>query len=475
MICGKHPPRRSSSACWNLCKLDSRPPVNTASPSDIGPRWFSPGVAGIGAASLLSDIGHEIPRSLLPALLTSLGAPAAALGLIEGVANGAAGAAKLLGGPIADDPQRRRTTAISGYATTAILSALIGVAASAWQVGALPLGAWTARGLRIPARNALLADLVPARAYGRAFGFERMMDNLGAIFGPLLALAIACRAIDRLRDPKGTPAQGTHDHSVETRASTDPPRQTRPDLPRNFCVRTWKCSRDSTHFARDATPIVAELLSVLNDTARRPCDRCSVGSTPNIYASPSLNRSRRTRFPISAFPTACAIGGAQISPIAAAPPSLLKPWIVSTCGNEKRTGELPQRKSAARSMTCVIRGLERPYVDPVYVPEQHPGLGREMLDRRRRFAARCRSETRQRATYSLPMRRSGLARQPSVLPHSGTRRSRRAESCKPRRPFARSGLHRDPDRQRFSTQLHIEEIAYRTASSESRERACAGF
>ena len=189
MICGKHPPRRSSSACWNLCKLDSKPPVNTASPSDIGPRWFSPGVAGIGAASLLSDIGHEIPRSLLPALLTSLGAPAAALGLIEGIANGAAGAAKLLGGPIADDPRRRRTTAISGYATTAILSALIGVAASAWQVGALRLGAWTARGLRIPARKALLADLVPARAYGRAFGFERMMDNLGAIFGPLLALA----------------------------------------------------------------------------------------------------------------------------------------------------------------------------------------------------------------------------------------------------------------------------------------------
>ena len=50
--------------------------------------------------------------------------------------------------------------------------------------------AWTARGLRVPARNALLADVVPATAYGRAYGFERAMDNLGAILGPLLAIGL---------------------------------------------------------------------------------------------------------------------------------------------------------------------------------------------------------------------------------------------------------------------------------------------
>ena len=51
-------------------------------------------------------------------------------------------------------------------------------------------GAWTARGLRVPSRNALLADAVPPDAYGRAYGFERMMDNLGAIGGPPLAIAL---------------------------------------------------------------------------------------------------------------------------------------------------------------------------------------------------------------------------------------------------------------------------------------------
>lgn len=153
--------------------------------------WLNRGVGAIGSASLLADLGHEIPTSLLPSFLTStLGAPAAALGLIEGVADGLAGAARLAGGALADDPHRRRDTAVAGYTATAVLSAGIGLATNAWQVAVLRTGSWVARGLRVPSRNALLADVVPASAYGRAYGFERMMDNLGAIGGPLLALAL---------------------------------------------------------------------------------------------------------------------------------------------------------------------------------------------------------------------------------------------------------------------------------------------
>lgn len=154
-------------------------------------RWLTPGVGGIGTLSLLADLGQEVPTALLPSFLTStLGAPAAALGLIEGVADGLAGVARLGGGALADDPERRRSVAVGGYTATAMLSALIGVAGAAWQVGVLRAGAWTARGVRVPARNALLADVVPSSVYGRAYGFERAMDNLGAIGGPLLALAL---------------------------------------------------------------------------------------------------------------------------------------------------------------------------------------------------------------------------------------------------------------------------------------------
>lgn len=159
--------------------------------SDGRERWLTPGVAGIGSASLLADAGHEIPTALLPSLLTStLHAPAAALGVIEGVADGLAGLARIGGGALADDPLRRRRVAVGGYAATAVLSAGIAVAGSVWQVGVLRAGAWFARGLRVPSRNALLADVVPATAYGRAYGFERAMDNLGAIVGPLLALGL---------------------------------------------------------------------------------------------------------------------------------------------------------------------------------------------------------------------------------------------------------------------------------------------
>jgi MFS family permease len=157
----------------------------------LHPRWLNRGVAGIGVASFFSDVSHEVPTALLPALLTTtLGAPAAALGTVEGIADGIAGAAKLAGGALADDPARRRATAMGGYTATAILSALIGAAAAVWQVAILRSAAWFSRGLRTPSRNALLTDVVAPEAYGRAYGFERAMDNAGAIGGPLLALAL---------------------------------------------------------------------------------------------------------------------------------------------------------------------------------------------------------------------------------------------------------------------------------------------
>ena len=172
-----------------LCAVGAADPVPQVPPP--GSPWLTPGVRGIGAASFFADVGHEIPTALLPELVTrTLGGSAAVLGLIEGASDGLAGATRFAGGALADDPGRRRRTAVGGYATTAALSGLIGVATSTAQVAVLRAGAWAARGLRVPARNALLADVVAPSAYGRAYGFERAMDNLGAIAGPLLALGL---------------------------------------------------------------------------------------------------------------------------------------------------------------------------------------------------------------------------------------------------------------------------------------------
>ncbi|MDQ6900913.1 MAG: MFS transporter [Candidatus Dormibacteraeota bacterium] len=108
----------------------------------------------------------------------------------RGLADGAAGGARLLGGALADDPERRRRVAAGGYIGTAVLAALIGLSGAIWQAALLRIAAWTTRGLRVPPRNALLADLTEPATYGRAYGFERAMDNLGAIVGPLLALLL---------------------------------------------------------------------------------------------------------------------------------------------------------------------------------------------------------------------------------------------------------------------------------------------
>ena len=80
--------------------------------------------------------------------------------------------------------------ASGGYLVTAAATGAIGLAVTVWQAGLLRAAAWLARGVRSPARDAMLASLAPPTAYGRAFGLERAGDNLGAVVGPLLAAGL---------------------------------------------------------------------------------------------------------------------------------------------------------------------------------------------------------------------------------------------------------------------------------------------
>ncbi len=146
------------------------------------------GVLGIGLGSLLSDTGHEMATAALPGFLRSLGAPAAALGAIEGVADAALSASKAAGGVVADRPgvERKAVTA-GGYALTAAGHGAFGLA-TVWPVVAVARAvSWMARGGKAPARDSLLAGSVAAEQLGSAFGVERAMDSVGAIAGPLAA------------------------------------------------------------------------------------------------------------------------------------------------------------------------------------------------------------------------------------------------------------------------------------------------
>ncbi|HET8714294.1 MAG TPA: MFS transporter [Holophagaceae bacterium] len=140
--------------------------------------------------SFLSDLGHEAMSALLPAFLAALGLPPAALGAVEGVGDAASSFMKLGAGWVSDRLGRRKALVVLGYAATGLASGLTALATGFGGVlGAKTFG-WMGRGLRGPLRDALLTDAIPAEARGRAFGFHRAGDTLGAILGPALAAAL---------------------------------------------------------------------------------------------------------------------------------------------------------------------------------------------------------------------------------------------------------------------------------------------
>jgi MFS family permease len=152
-------------------------------------RWLTRGVLGLGLGSLFSDWGHETATAILPAFLASLGAPPVALGIIEGVSDGIASFAKLAGGWIADRPNLRKPAGIIGYLIIG-LSTFAYALANSWPaiLFTRALG-WVGRASS-PSRSALLADSVAPGQHGRAFGFERTLDTVGAVLGPLCATAL---------------------------------------------------------------------------------------------------------------------------------------------------------------------------------------------------------------------------------------------------------------------------------------------
>ncbi len=153
-------------------------------------RWLNRTVLGIGLASLLSDWSHEMATTVMPAFLATMGVAAAWLGLIEGVSDGLSSFAKMASGYYTDKLQRRKPIAVAGYFVTALGTASFALATSAWHVLLSRACAWLGRGVRTPIRKALLAAAVTRETYGRAFGFERMMDTCGAIVGPATAFLL---------------------------------------------------------------------------------------------------------------------------------------------------------------------------------------------------------------------------------------------------------------------------------------------
>ena len=175
-------------------------PDMAASSPEISKHWLTRGVLGLGLGSLFSDWGHETATAILPAFLASIGAPPVALGIIEGVSDGIASFAKLAGGWIADRPRLRKPSAVAGYVIIGISTFAYALANSWPAILVTRALGWVGRASS-PSRSALLADAVAPEQQGRAFGFERALDTIGAVLGPLCATillsVLSLRAIFR--------------------------------------------------------------------------------------------------------------------------------------------------------------------------------------------------------------------------------------------------------------------------------------
>ena len=160
----------------------------TAGPAHEPRGTLPPMVRALALVSLLTDAASEMIYPLLPVFLTTvLGASPATLGLIEGAAESTAALVKLASGWWSDRIGRYTPVVLAGYALATITRPFIGVAQSATQVTALRLIDRVGKGIRGAPRDALLAGSVAVSMRGRAFGFHRAADHLGAVIGPLVA------------------------------------------------------------------------------------------------------------------------------------------------------------------------------------------------------------------------------------------------------------------------------------------------
>lgn len=145
----------------------------------------------LGFVSMLMDISSEMIHSLLPLfMVTTLGASAFTVGLVEGLAESTALMVKVFSGALSDYLGKRKGLAVFGYALGALTKPLFAIAPSMGMVLTARLLDRVGKGVRGAPRDALVADIAPAHLRGAAFGLRQSLDTVGAFVGPLLAVGL---------------------------------------------------------------------------------------------------------------------------------------------------------------------------------------------------------------------------------------------------------------------------------------------
>ena len=145
-------------------------------------------VVMLGIVSLFTDAASEMIYPLVPVYIAALGSGAILLGVIEGVAETTASMLKLISGIISDKIGKRKLLVLIGYSISSFFRPLTGIVSAAWQIIIVRMFDRVGKGIRTAPRDALIASSVDDSIRGKSYGFERAMDNTGAVAGPVLAI-----------------------------------------------------------------------------------------------------------------------------------------------------------------------------------------------------------------------------------------------------------------------------------------------
>ena len=142
----------------------------------------------LSAVSLFTDISTEMLYPITPLYLKSIGFSVFLIGAIEGVAEAISGLSKGYFGELSDTKGVRLPYIKFGYWLSAIGRPLMAAFTfPAWIFGARSIDL-LGKGIRTSARDAMLSDESSSQNKATVFGFHRMMDTLGAVIGPAIAL-----------------------------------------------------------------------------------------------------------------------------------------------------------------------------------------------------------------------------------------------------------------------------------------------
>jgi len=156
-----------------------------------------PQVKGLSAVSLFNDFASEMVYPVLPAFVTGpLGGSPVMLGALDGAADLAAALVKWVSGRLADRPGWAKPLIFSGYSIAVLVRPVIALASAAWQVVGLRVADRIGKGVRSPARDAMIVSLTPPPLRGRGFGFHRAADHFGAVLGSLTAWLLLQKQMD---------------------------------------------------------------------------------------------------------------------------------------------------------------------------------------------------------------------------------------------------------------------------------------